>query len=644
MEELNATATMLGVFVVFALASSQISKVFEKIKLPLITGFILTGILTGPFALKMIPLESTVKLNFINELSLAFIAFAAGAELYLREIRGQLKSIAWNTTSQVVFTFLAGSFGVYYLADSIPFMNGMEHMEKVAVSILSATIFVASSPSSKIAVINELRAKGPFTKTAIGVTVTKDIVVIILFTICFALSKSFIKNEPFEIQAILFLLCELAVSVGLGWVLGKIIEVVFRLRTRQTIKTIMLILLGYGIYALANQVSHYSLATIGHEFYLEPLLICIVASFLVTNYSTVRPEFQKVLHETGPVIYVIFFTLTGASLSIDILIKVYAIAFVLFGLRLGGMMLGSFAGGFIARDPKQFIKLGWIPFITQAGVGLGLATLIANEYPDWGAEFSTLMIASIVITQIVGPPAFKYAVHAVKESHQRAKLHEFDGIRDVIIFGFESQSIALARQLQSKGWVAKIATSRNADTLKQSIPTDLEIIHIDGHNLKTLQALEAKKAEAIVLLLSDKENLNLCTLIYEHIGTKEVIVRLHERHFFDKFHELGALIVDPSTAMVGLMDHLVRSPNATSLLLGNENNQDTVDLEVLDEDLAGMALRDLRFPSDIIILSIMRKEQMIISHGYTRLRLGDVVTIVGSTDSLEKMTLMFDKV
>ena len=473
---------------------------------------------------------------------------------------------------------------------------------------------------------------------------TKDIVVIILFTICFALSKSFIKNEPFEIQAILFLLCELAVSVGLGWVLGKIIEVVFRLRTRQTIKTIMLILLGYGIYALANQVSHYSLATIGHEFYLEPLLICIVASFLVTNYSTVRPEFQKVLHETGPVIYVIFFTLTGASLSIDILIKVYAIAFVLFGLRLGGMMLGSFAGGFIARDPKQFIKLGWIPFITQAGVGLGLATLIANEYPDWGAEFSTLMIASIVITQIVGPPAFKYAVHAVKESHQRAKLHEFDGIRDVIIFGFESQSIALARQLQSKGWVAKIATSRNADTLKQSIPTDLEIIHIDGHNLKTLQALEAKKAEAIVLLLSDKENLNLCTLIYEHIGTKEVIVRLHERHFFDKFHELGALIVDPSTAMVGLMDHLVRSPNATSLLLGNENNQDTVDLEVLDEDLAGMALRDLRFPSDIIILSIMRKEQMIISHGYTRLRLGDVVTIVGSKDSLEKMTLMFDKV
>lgn len=642
-EDINDIAIILGVFLIIALASSQISKVFEKIKLPLITGFILTGILTGPFVLKIIPLESTLKLNFINELSLAFIAFAAGAELYLKEIRGQLKSIAWNTTAQVVFTFLAGAIGVYYLASIIPFMKDMKHMEKVAVSILSATIFVASSPSSKIAVINELRAKGPFTKTAIGVTVTKDIVVIILFTVCFALSKSFIKNEPFEVQAIVFLALELIVSAGLGWVLSKIIQTVFRFRTRQEVKTALLIALGFGVYVLAHQVSHFSLVLIGHEFYIEPLLICIVASFLVTNYSTVRPEFQKVLHETGPIIYIIFFTLTGASLSIDILIKVYGIAFLLFGLRLGGMMLGSFAGGFIAKDPKQFIKLGWIPFITQAGVGLGLATLIANEYPAWGAEFSTLMIASIVITQIVGPPAFKYAVHAVKESHQKAKAHEFDGIRDAIIFGFESQSIALARQLQSKGWNAKIATSRNADTLQLSIPEDLEVIHIEHRDLKALEILEAEKAEAIVLLLSDRENLELCELIYEHIGTKEVIVRLHERHYFDKFHELGALIVDPSTAMVGLMDHLVRSPNATSLLLGNENDQDTIDLEVLDEDLAGMALRDLRFPSDIIILSIMRKDQMIISHGYTRLRLGDVVTIVGSKESLEKMMLMFEK-
>ncbi|MFT6748097.1 MAG: Trk K+ transport system NAD-binding subunit, partial [Glaciecola sp.] len=446
----------------------------------------------------------------------------------------------------------------------------------------------------------------------------------------------------FKVVSIIFLVLELASSIGIGWILNKLIVAFFKLKINQHVKTILLITIGFGVYLLAHFVRDSTADLLGHEFYIEPLLICIFASFFVTNYSTVRPEFQKVLHETGPIIYIAFFTLTGASLSIDVLLTVYGIAFILFAVRLVGTMTGSFIGGAIARDEWKFIKIGWMPFITQAGVGLGLATIIAVEFPGWGAQFSTLMIAVIVINQIVGPPIFKYAIHAAKESHERAKLHEFDGVRDAIIFGFESQSIALARQLQSKGWIAKIATSRNADTLQLSIPEDLEVVHIDTRDLDTLKSLEAEKAEAIVLLLSDKENLELCELIYEHIGTKEVIVRLHERHFFDKFHELGALIVDPSTAMVGLMDHLVRSPNATSLLLGNENNQDTIDLEVLDEDLSGMALRDLRFPSDIIILSIKRKDQMIISHGYTRLRMGDVVTIVGSKESLEKMTLMFE--
>jgi len=44
----------------------------------------------------------------------------------------------------------------------------------------------------------------------------------------------------------------------------------------------------------------------------------------------------------------------------------------------------------------------------------------------------------------------------------------------------------------------------------------------------------------------------------------------------------------------------------------------------------------------VIVLSVARKGQMIISHGYTRLRMGDEVTIVGSPKSLESVRLKFD--
>ncbi len=57
-----------------------------------------------------------------------------------------------------------------------------------------------------------------------------------------------------------------------------------------------------------------------------------------------------------------------------------------------------------------------------------------------------------------------------------------------------------------------------------------------------------------------------------------------------------------------------------------------------------MALqRDLRLPSDTLILAVKRKGQMLISHGYTRLRRGDIVTVVGSMESLEDLSLRFEE-
>ena len=79
---------------------------------------------------------------------------------------------------------------------------------------------------------------------------------------------------------------------------------------------------------------------------------------------------------------------------------------------------------------------------------------------------------------------------------------------------------------------------------------------------------------------------------------------------------IGALIVDPSTAMVSLFDHLVRSPVATSMLLGMEEGQDIIDIEVRDPSLDGVALRDLRLPDDVLILSVQRDGHV---HHFSRL-------------------------
>ena len=622
-------------FAIVAIAGHQIAKVFQKIKFPLITGLIITGIIAGSSVLNFIPSEKLPKLNFLNDIALAIIAFSAGSELYLKELRSRINSIKWMTIGQLTITFLLSSIVIFHGASYIPFMAELSPNVRMIIAVLFGVIFVARSPSSAIAVINELRANGPFTKTSLGVTVLKDVLVIILFAICFSVAKAVINGEALGLTFLLFLAIELILSFGLGLLLGKILQASLSLKINKHIKGISIILLGFGTYLFAAFVKANTESIFSHEVILEPLLICIIASFYVTNYSKNRIEFIELLENISPTIFIIFFTLTGASLSLQTLVQVFWIAIALFSLRLITMVLGGIFGVIAAKDDKKYMFISWMPYVTQAGVALGLTTLIASEFPAWGYEFQTIIIAIIVLNQLVGPPLFKAAINMVGESHLKHKAPDFDGVRDAVIFGLESQSVELAMSLKSHGWTPKIIAVSKTDVENNN---DFEVISIKNISLESFKNLHLENAEAIVCLMSDKENFDISELVYEHVGTKDIIVRYHgSRHFLKKFNELGVRVMDPSSAMVNLLDHFVRSPNATSILLGLDTTQDSIDVEIRNKDIHGMTLRDLRFPTDVILLSVKRKGQVIISHGYTRLRLGDIVTLVGTTESIENV-------
>ncbi|MDG2371825.1 MAG: cation:proton antiporter [Flavobacteriaceae bacterium] len=632
--EVNFIVLLAG-FVLVAIAGQQIAKVFQKIKFPLITGLIITGILAGSSFLNFIPSESLPKLNFLNNLALAIIAFSAGAEFYLKELRSRINSIKWMTASQLFITVILSTWVIFEYSLYIPFMQDQPKDIRLIIALLFGVIFVARSPSSAIAVINEMRANGPFTKTSMGVTVVKDVLVIILFAVCFSTAKTVINNEDLDLTFLIFLTLDLTLSFFLGIVIGLALKLPLSLKINKTIKAIGVLLIGYGVYVFAELVRSKTAIIFGHEIVLEPLLVCIIGSFYITNYTNNRIEFVELLEEISPTIYVIFFTLTGASLSFQTLIQVLWIAIAFFCLRLFSMFLAGMFGVLSAKDEKKFLFISWMPYVTQAGVALGLTTIIANEFTEWGYEFQTIIIAIIVINQLIGPVLFKISIDIAKESHLKHKSSEFDGIKDAIIFGLESQSIALAMTLKQSGWVPKIITFSD---IEKKTNDDFEIIQSRDISLNSLGQLSLEGADAIVCLLSDKENYKIANLVYEHYGTKDVIVRYNgAREYYERLINIGVRIIDPSLAMINLLDHFVRSPNATSLLLGLDNKKDSVDVQIRNKDIHGMTLRDLRFPTDVIVLSVVRKGQVLISHGYTRLRLGDFVTLVGTKESVENV-------
>ncbi len=629
----------ISIFVLICLSSHRVGRFFIGARLPLITGFLATGILIGPFVLGLLSPQNMASLRFVDEAALAFIAFAAGAELHYRELRSRLKSIRWITLGLVVTTFTAIVTAVLALADWIPFAARLGPSGRLAVALLTGSVLVARSPSSAIAVVNELRARGPFTKTVLGVTVVMDVVVIVIFGLNSSIAGALLNDAGFQGGLVALVLGEVALAIAVGVAVGQLIPWLTRLPGPDALRSFVFLVSGYAIFAATDALRHGSAERFGVEIFLEPLLICMVAGFVIANFSDRRSSFQRVLDDTGPGVYVAFFTLAGASLEFDTLLGVWAVALALFAIRLAAVFLGSFLGGWAAGDPMRLNRIGGLAFVTQAGVGLGLAKEVAVEFPAWGGSFATMMIAVIVLNQIVGPPLFKLALQVAGEAHVKAGKHDLRGTPQAMIFGFETEAMALAQQLARHGWQARVVTRRERpDAVVQDGVTVAVVADLSVEALKEVGADEAR---AFIALMSDADNFIVCEAAYEHFGTRIVVARSTDHTQWPRFQALGASVVDPGMAVISLLDQLVRSPAVGAMVLDAESDRDVVDLEVASADLDGAALRDVSLPLDIRVLSVRRDGATLICHGYTQLQRGDLMTVMGSRASIDQVALKF---
>lgn len=624
-------------FVFVTLASKQIGEYLTRFRLPLISGYLLAGIIAGPFLLDFIHTDMVDNLHFVDEFSLAFIAFAAGSELYLEELKSRLKSIAWHTIGLVIAVYSLCAIALFLLADSIPFMQDMSTPARIATALLAGSILVARSPSSAIAIINELRAKGPYTKTILGVTMVMDVVVVIIFAISSSIADVLLTTDGFDIGFVFLLAVELSLAFGLGYLCGRGLELILSTRLDRQLKIALILLLGYGVFVFSAELRDFTHDRYTFEVLIEPLLICMIASFWLTNFSRFRIEFMDIMHVVGPYIYVMFFTLVGDAIQLDILAATWQIALGLFMVRLVGIFLGSFTGGVIAKDPMLYNRLAWMSYITKAGIGVALAREAAAEFPIMGNEFATVMISVIVLTQFVGPPLFKASIKRVGEAHIPGRS-EPDKIRDVLIMGFSSQSLALARQLRAHNWQVRVA-GVHPDQYKWFDDEPYETHLIPEVSEDTLCSLVNKSTDAIVMMMDDDStNFNAAELACEQFGVPRMVVSLNDFNWANRFTELGAKVIFPASAMVNLLDQYVRAPQSAELLMHTEGHE-TVQITISEPDVDGITLQKLRLPADVLVLGIMRDGVSIVPHGYTVLHLGDDITVMGHPDSLEEVTL-----
>ncbi len=220
----------------------------------------------------------------------------------------------------------------------------------VAVGLIGGTIMVARSPSSALAIIKELRARGPFTQMVLGVTVLMDVVVIVLFTIAVALADVLIAGKSFQLSHVFLLIGEIGLDIAFGLVVWQVLRAIFALPFSPYVKKILMFATGYGMYAVSALFRDFHLGPIHLHIVSEPLLVGLIGGFLLANYTPYKTEFRKVIEDAAPVVFVVFFTLVGLSLELSVLAQVWSIALILLVVRLVGIYIGCLLGSSVAGD------------------------------------------------------------------------------------------------------------------------------------------------------------------------------------------------------------------------------------------------------------------------------------------------------
>ena len=394
----------------------------EKLKFPRITGFIFAGIILGPYVLKFYSKEIIVDLGFINSLALAFIAFCAGGELKISNIKARIKPILFLIMGVTIAVFFGVSLSIFAISDYIPFMQGYNMPVKLAIGAIFGVIAVARSPSSAIAIISETRAKGPYTDIVLTVTIVMDVVIIILFALVISVCQVMISSgTAFDSTFVMHLGFEIISAFVIGFFLGY--GIIFLIEKVHVEFPVIIAAMGFIVIKSCHLMGEYLHAVHDISITVEPLLICMAAGFTVQNRSKHGETFLARMDDVSFPIYIAFFAITGASINIDVLKTGWIFGLIVVISRTIMIFIGSYLSGRLSNDSPLIYKNTWLGFITQAGVSLGLLSEVVRRFPEIGIPIQSILIASITLNQLIGPVAFKYALGRVGEIGAQRREH-----------------------------------------------------------------------------------------------------------------------------------------------------------------------------------------------------------------------------
>ena len=454
----SAASAAVALAVGFALMGASVTgDALRKFQLPRVTGYLLFGVIVGPSVGNLITASMSSQLQVLTGIATTLIALIAGLTLSVERLESRLGAIVRVSVATLAVAIVGLSAVLWLAWPWLPIAPEAAGLQRFVMLALVVVIVVSFSPTMTAAVVADSGARGRLSETVLAVVVLADLAILLLFSVAMLLARVVFSSGAGEGAEIL---ARLAWEIGGAVAFGVLIGVLFALYLRYIGREITLVLLAVCV--LLNQV--------GTTQQLQPLLAALAAGVVIENLAVAQGDALRAAVQRGaPPVLVVFFVAVGASLRLDAVAAIGISALALSALRLGLIWLGVRAGVKSSGLPDSIRQHAWTGLVSQAGITLGFASVVATEFPGWGTQLQLLLVASIAIHELVGPILFRRGLarageldpHAVRPlvvvSNREPYLHGRDDAgRITVKAATGGVAVALDALMRERGgvWIA----------------------------------------------------------------------------------------------------------------------------------------------------------------------------------------------
>ena len=405
-----------------------LTRITKLLRLPNVTAYIVAGILIGPYCLNLVPQRIIDGTDFLSDIALAFIAFSTGEFFKLDVLKRNGMKVVWITVMEAVLASVAVFVLTYWIL-------GLE----LAFSIVLAALASATAPASTMMTIRQTGAKGDFVDTLLQVVALDDVVGLVLYSVAISVALASLQGVgsfTFATLAKPIALNLLVMALGGGFgLLMKLLMPSKRSTDNKLIISIALLFSFCGLCALLG---------------ISPLLGCMAMGTVYTNIAENDKLFKQLAYFSPPIL-LLFFVRSGMSFQLDALISaqgalngvpLLVIGASYFIVRILGKYLGAWLGCWTvgkSRLVRNYLGLALIP---QAGVAIGLAALGARTLGGtMGRDLQTIILASSVLYELIGPGCAKLALYLSKS--YSTKLEDVAPVEEVTESGQRKTDVEL---------------------------------------------------------------------------------------------------------------------------------------------------------------------------------------------------------